>query len=120
MPKAKISKKDRIRTDHEAFLVSHGIDPNKRPQVRPTTPNPLVVSGGKRVTRMIATSDQVPSSGVRNDLQLRASRGQESAETVRAIEALKKCVAQPYNKGPFMLITDPEVLKQNMRRPGGI
>lgn len=120
MPKAKISKSDRIRLEHDAFLRSHGIDPTKRPRVGPTTADPLDAKTARRAVKLVVTSDAVPGNGTRADLQMRAERGQEDRQTVAAIEALKSRVAQPYNKGPFMLITDPEDLKTNMRRPGGI
>lgn len=120
MPKAKISKAERIRIEHEAFLRSHGIDPSKRPRVKPTTQSPLVAAGAKRTVKLIEPSSNVPGNGTRADLQMRAERGQESKETVDAINALKSRVAPAYNKGPLMLVSNPEDLKTNMRRPGGI
>lgn len=117
MPKRTISRKDRIRAEHEAFLRSVGVDPAKRIKLQGVPPNTLVAQSLRRGEQTVSTSDTIPGNGTRRDVQVALARGDESAETVRAMQAVQQSVAQLYPKGPFGPVTDPDHLKTSVRRP---
>lgn len=117
MPKAKVSKFDRIRSEHEAFLRRMGVDPAKRIKLQGVPPNTLVAQSLRRSEQTVSTSDTIPGNGTRRDVHVALARSDESAETIRAMQAVQQSVAQLYPKGPFGPVTDPNHLKTNVRRP---
>ena len=117
MAKARTSKRDRIAAEHDAFLRAHGIAPGRRKALSGAITSPLTAEGASRTPTSPGTSGAIPGNGGRRDLAMRAAAGEESPDTLARIAARQQAVAQPYAKGPFMLVTDPDTLKTNMRRP---
>ena len=117
MPKQLISRRDRVRAEHDAFLRSVGVDPSKRHKLQGVPADDLTAKSLHRDDGQHRTSDTIPGNGTRRDMQLALHRGDESAETFLAMQAVQQSVAQLYPKGPFGPVTDPHHLKTNVRRP---
>ena len=114
MPKSKISAKDASRAKHNAFLRRLGIDPTKRPRLCGAQPDVLTAKPHVRRPDAPATSDIIPGNGTRRDMQVEVQAGRETAAKTAAY-GLR--VAQLYPKGPYGLVSDPDHLKSNVRRP---
>lgn len=117
MPKAKISAKDASHAKHNAFLRRLGIDPTKRPRLCGAQPDVLSAKPHVRRPEAPATSDSIPGNGTRRDMQVEVHAGRETAATAAKTAAYGLRVAQLYPKGPYGLVSDPDHLKSNVRRP---
>jgi hypothetical protein len=84
---------------HDKFLRSYGIDPSRKPTLRGVVKNDLVVLGNNRVTAIPPTSDRIPAHG-----------------PTRQVFTCDLPIAQPYHKGPLMVVTNFKDLEGSKRR----
>lgn len=118
MPKSKKSRVPNTASLRDAklyydeYLRKLGFDPEKKPEIKGRG----TWAPDKRMTPKEKTSDQVPGNGGRRTLEMDVQSGKESADTWKAIQEKKSRVAQVYNKGPFMLVSDSKELKGSRRR----